>query len=166
MATAPTVMQSTESFVQRDYSAAAKRSLARKPALFINNEWVPSTHGATVAVEDPSIGREIARIVDASKADVDRAVGAARAAFDDGRWSNLPPNKRERIINKLADLIEAHAAEFAELEAIDNGKPVGMAGAIDVPGAVDMLRYMAGWASKLGGEMIEPQGVPRGTMLS
>ncbi len=166
MATATTVMQSAASFNQLDYSAAAKRTLARKPALFINNEWVPSTHGATVAVEDPSIGREIARIVDASKADVDRAVGAARAAFDDGRWSNLPPNKRERIINKLADLIEAHAAEFAELESIDNGKPIGMAGAIDVPGAVDMLRYMAGWASKLGGEFIEPQGVPRGTMLS
>ena len=147
-------------------TAAAKRVLARKPALFINNEWVSSTHDATIAVEDPSVGREIARIVDASKADVDRAVGAARAAFDDGRWSNLPPNKRERIINKLADLIEAHAAEFAELEAIDNGKPIGMASAVEVPGAVDMLRYMAGWASKLGGELIEPQGVPRGTVLS
>jgi phenylacetaldehyde dehydrogenase len=166
MATAPTVMQSAASFNQPDYSAAAKRALARKPALFINNEWVPSTHAATVAVEDPSTAREISRIVDASKADVDRAVGAARAAFDDGRWSNLPPNKRERIINRLADLIEAHAAEFAELEAIDNGKPVGMATVVDVPGAIDMLRYMAGWASKIGGEMIEPQGTPRGAMLS
>ena len=166
MATAPTVMQSTASFNQPDYSAAAKRSLARKPALFINNEWVRSTHDATVAVEDPSIGREISRIVDASEADVDRAVKAARTAFDDGRWSNLPPNKRERTINKLADLIEAHAAEFAELEAIDNGKPVGMATMVDIPGAIDMLRYMAGWASKLGGEFIEPQGVPRGAMLS
>jgi phenylacetaldehyde dehydrogenase len=166
MATAPTVMQSTASFNQPDYSAAAKRSLARKPALFINNEWVRSTHDATVAVEDPSVGREISRIVDASEADVDRAVKAARTAFDDGRWSNLPPNKRERTINKLADLIEAHAAEFAELEAIDNGKPVGMATMVDIPGAVDMLRYMAGWASKLGGEFIEPQGVARGAMLS
>ncbi len=166
MATARTDIQSSASFVQLDYSPAAKRALARQPALFINNEWVRSTHNATLVVEDPSVGREITRIVDASDADVDRAVAAARAAFDDGRWSNLPPNKRERIINKLADLIEAHAAEFAEIEAIDNGKPVGMAGAIDVPGAVDMLRYMAGWASKLGGEFIEPQGVPRGKMLS
>src|ERR1700722_11246149 len=166
MATAPTVMQSTASFNQPDYSAAAKRSLARKPALFINNEWVRSTHDATVAVEDPSIGREISRIVDASEADVDRAVAAARGAFDDGRRSNLPPNKRERTINKLADLIEAHAAEFAELEAIDNGKPVSMASAVDIPGAVDMLRYMAGWASKLGGELLEPQGLPRGKMFS
>src|SRR5580658_9477455 len=167
MATAQPVI-STESFVQRSYSAAVMRALAREPALFINNEWVRSSHGATVAVavEDPSVGREISRIADASDADVNRAVAAARAAFDDGRWSNLPPNRRERIINKLADLIEAHAAEFAELEAIDNGKPVGMASVIDVPGAVDMLRYMAGWASKVGGELIEPQGVPRGKMFS
>ena len=156
----------TESFAQLEYSASAKKSLARKPALFINNEWVSSTHGATIAVEDPSTGKEVARIVDASDADVDRAVAAARAAFDDGRWSNLPPNKRERIINKLADLIEAHTAEFAELEAIDNGKPVGMATMVDLPAAVDHLRYMAGWASKLGGETMQPQGAPRGTFFS
>src|SRR5277367_4890826 len=166
MATAPTVMQSADSFIQSEYSAAAKRSLARKPALFINNEWVRSTEDATFAVEDPSIGREIARIVDASKADVDRAVGAARTAFDDGRWSNLPPNKRERVINKLADLIEAHTAEFAELEAIDNGKPIGMATVVDIPAAIDQLRYMAGWASKLNGDLIEPQALPRGTVFS
>src|SRR5882762_9811099 len=130
MATSPTVMQSSDSFTQLDYSAAAKRAMARQPAIFINNEWVPSTHSATIEVEDPSTGREISRIVDASDADVDRAVGAARAAFDDGRWSNLPPKQRERTINKLADLIAAHAAEFAELEAIDNGKPVGVAAQI------------------------------------
>src|ERR1700691_306265 len=116
MATAPTIMQSTASFNQPDYSAAAKRALAREPALFINNEWVRSSHGATVAVEDPSVGREISRIADASDADVNRAVSAARAAFDDGRWSNLPPNRRERIINKLADLVEAHGAEFSGVE--------------------------------------------------
>jgi phenylacetaldehyde dehydrogenase len=155
-----------DSFIQPDYSPAAKRALARAPALFINNEWVRSTHGATLVVEDPSIGKEVSRIVDASNADVDRAVAAARAAFDDGRWSNLPPNRRERIINKLADLLEANAGELAELEAIDNGKPVGMARVVDVPAAVDHLRYMAGWASKLGGELIEPQSLPRGTVFS
>jgi phenylacetaldehyde dehydrogenase len=157
---------SAEAWHQPDYSAAAKRVLGRKPALFINNEWVASTHGATLIVEDPSTRKEIARIVDASDADVDRAVAAARAAFDDGRWSDLAPNKRERIINKLADLIEAHGAEFAELEAIDNGKPVGMATVVDIPAAVDHLRYMAGWASKLGGDLIEPQSLPRGTVFS
>ncbi len=166
MATVRPIISNAEPFIQLDYSPAAKRALARKPALFINNEWVRSTHDATIAVEDPSTGREVSRIVDASDADVDRAVAAARTAFDDGRWSNLPPNQRERIINRLADLIEAHAAEFAELEAIDNGKPVGMATMVDIPGSLDQLRYMAGWASKLGGELIEPQALPRGTVFS
>jgi phenylacetaldehyde dehydrogenase len=166
MATVQSEVRPSESWLQPDYSAASVRNLARQPALFINNTWVNSTHGATLAVEDPSSGKEICRIVDASDADVDRAVAATRAAFDDGRWSNLPPNKRERIINKLADLIESHAAEFAELEAIDNGKPVGMAIAVDIPAAVDQLRYMAGWASKLGGDLIEPQSTPRGAFFS
>src|SRR3954454_17523986 len=166
MATVQSQVAAAPSWMQLDYSAASVRALARKPALFINNQWVSSTHGETLAVEDPSSGKEICRIVDASDADVDRAGAAARAAFDDGRWSNLPPNKRERIINKLADLIESHATELAELESIDNGKPVGMARVVDVPAAVDHLRYMAGWASKLGGEVIEPQSTPRGAFFS
>jgi phenylacetaldehyde dehydrogenase len=166
MAVEHAVTRQPDSLAQLEYSAAAKRALARKPALFINNEWVRSTHGATLVVEDPCTGKEISRIVDASDADVDRAVAAARAAFDDGRWSNLPPNKRERIINKLADLLEANAGEFAELEAIDVGKPVGFAKVVDIPASVDHLRYMAGWASKIGGEVMDPQGLPRGTTFS
>jgi phenylacetaldehyde dehydrogenase len=166
MATAQADLNLPNSLIQPEYSPAAKRALARSPALFINNEWVRSTHSATLAVEDPSVGKEVARIVDASNADVDRAVAAARAAFDDGRWSNLPPARRERIINKLADRLEAHADELAELESIDNGKPVGFARAIDVPAAIDHLRYMAGWASKLGGELIEPMSLPRGHVFS
>ena len=166
MASVQPIVKDADSFQQRDYSPAAKRALARKPALFVNNEWVSSTHGATLIVEDPSTGREVGRIADASDADVDRAVAAARVAFDDGRWSDLPPKVRERTINKLADLIEAHTAEFAELEAIDNGKPIGFATMVDVPGAVDHLRYMAGWASKLGGEVIDPLGLPRGKVFS
>ncbi|MBV9913383.1 MAG: aldehyde dehydrogenase family protein [Sinobacteraceae bacterium] len=166
MASVQPIAPNFDVFTQREYSAGAKRALARKPALFINNEWVSSSHGATLVVEDPSTRKEVSRIVDASDADVDRAVAAARAAFDDGRWSNLPPRARERIINKLADLIEANAAEFAELEAIDNGKPVGMAAVVDVQAAVDQLRYMAGWASKLGGELLEPMALPRGTVFS
>ena len=166
MATVQPIVEDSGSFVQREYSPAAKRALARKPALFINNEWVASTHGATLIVEDPSTGREVGRIVDASDADVDRAVAAARAAFDDGRWSNLPPKVRERTINKLANLLEANLAELAELEAIDNGKPVGFAKMVDIPGSIDHLRYMAGWASKLGGEVLDPQALPRGTVFS
>jgi len=166
MATVQPLVHDSASFVQREYSTAAKRALARKPALFINNEWVSSSHGATLIIEDPSTGREVGRIVDASDADVDRAVAAARAAFDDGRWSDLPPKARERTINKLADLLEAHSAELAELEAIDVGKPVGFAKVVDIPGAVDHLRYMAGWASKLGGEVQDPLALPRGAFFS
>src|SRR5437762_9053428 len=166
MATVHPIVEHTDSFVQRDYSPAAKRALERRPELFINNEWLSPTHGSTLIVEDPATGREVGRIADASDADVDRAVATARGAFDDGRWSNLPPKVRERTINKLADLIEAHAAEFAELEAIDNGKPVGFATMVDIPGAVDHLRYMAGWASKLGGEVMDSLALPRGTVFS
>lgn len=166
MATAQETMKAPGNFAQPDYSDAAKHALARKPVLFIDNEWVASSHDATIAIEDPSTGKEVGRIVDASQTDVDRAVAAARAAFEDGRWSNLPPNQRERIMNKLADLIEAHAAEFAELEAIDVGKPVGMATVVDIPASIDHLRYMAGWISKMGGEVMEPQGMPRGSMFS
>jgi phenylacetaldehyde dehydrogenase len=150
---------------QRDYSTAAKKALSRKPALFINNEWVASSHDATIPVEDPSSAREISRIVDASDKDVDRAVAAARHAFDDGRWTGLAPMQRERIMHKLADLLEAHADEFAELEAIDNGKPKGMAGAVDIPGAISQIRFMAGWASKLNGEVIQPYTMPAGTVF-
>ena len=151
---------------QREYSDAAKQFLSRAPRLFINNEFVSSSHDATIAVEDPSSGREIARIVDASDADVNRAVAAARRAFDDGRWSGLPPMVRDRTINRLADLLEAHADEFAELEAIDNGKPKGMAAAVDIPGAVSQLRFMAGWSAKVAGETTQPYTIPNGTVFS
>jgi phenylacetaldehyde dehydrogenase len=151
---------------QREYSVAAKQALGRKPALFINNEWVNSSHSKVLDVEDPSCRKIVSHIVDASDQDVDRAVAAARAAFDDGRWSDLPPMVREGMMHRLADLIEKHGNEFAELEAIDNGKPVGMAARVDIPASVNMIRYMAGWASKLSGEMIEPIAVPRGAMHS
>lgn len=154
------------SYQQRAYSKAAERFLARKPALFINNEWVASSHDATIPVEDPSTGKIVAHVADASDRDVDRAVAAARAAFDDGRWSGLPPMARERIMNRLADLIEANAAEFAELEAIDNGKPMGMAAAVDIPGAISQLRFMAGWASKVAGETTAPYTLPAGMVFS
>ncbi|HYD24406.1 MAG TPA: aldehyde dehydrogenase family protein [Croceibacterium sp.] len=151
--------------VQPEYSAAAKKALARKPQLFINGEWVDSSHDKTIDHEDPSTGKVIGQFVDASDKDVDRAVAAARTAFDDGRWTDLPPIVREGMIRRLADLLEAHADEFAELEAIDNGKPKGMAGAIDIPGAISQLRYMAGWTSKLNGETIAPYTFPKGMLF-
>ena len=151
---------------QREYSQAAKDFLARKPQLFINNEWVDSSHGAVIDVEDPSSGKVIGHVVDASDKDVDRAVAAARAAVDDNRWFGLPPMVRESTMLRLADLLEADADFLAELEAIDNGKPVGMAGAVDIPGAISQIRFMAGWASKTGGQVINPYTMPTGTVFS
>ncbi|HEY0412050.1 MAG TPA: aldehyde dehydrogenase family protein [Allosphingosinicella sp.] len=149
---------------QPDYSEAARKALAREPALFIDGEWVRSSHDKIIAVYDPSTGRQIASIADASDADVDRAVAAARTAFDDGRWSRLPPYQRERLIEKLADLIEANMADLAELESIDNGKPRAMSQGVDLPSSVATLRYMAGWATKISGEHVEPNGVPVGSI--
>ncbi|MFM5954422.1 MAG: aldehyde dehydrogenase family protein, partial [Novosphingobium sp.] len=151
---------------QRAYSPAAQAFLARKPALFINNEWVSSSHDKVIAVEDPTSGKIVGHVADASDKDVDRAVAAARAAFDDGRWSGLPPIVRDRTMNRLADLLEANADLFAELEAIDNGKAKGMAGAVDVPGAISQLRFMAGWASKVAGETTAPYTMPAGAVFS
>ena len=149
---------------QPDYSDSVRSLLSRSPQLFINGEWVDSSHGETIAVYDPSTGKEIARIADASDADVDRAVAAARTAFDDGRWSGLPPYMRQRIMEKLADLIEAHLDELAELESIDNGKPKTVSSRLDIPACVMTLRYMAGWATKIVGEHVEPTAYPTGSM--
>src|SRR4051794_623609 len=149
---------------QPDYSEAARKMLAREPALFIDGAWVRSTHDKVIAVYDPSTGKEIASVVDASDADVDRAVAAARKAFDDGRWSGLPPYQRQRLIERLADLLEANVADLAELESIDNGKPRMVSQGYDLPKSVETLRYMAGWATKISGEHVEPNGAPVGSV--
>ena len=156
----------TLAYTQPAYSAAVEKTLGRKPQLFINGEWVDSSHGALLDVEDPSTGKVISQIVDASEKDVDRAVAAARTAFDDGRWSSLPALQREKTMIRLAELIEANADELAELEAIDNGKPKSIAGAVDVPGAANQIRFMAGWAGKLAGETPTPYGLPQGATFA
>jgi phenylacetaldehyde dehydrogenase len=149
---------------QPAYSDAVQQLLTREPALFINGEWVSSTGEKTIPVYDPSTGRQVASFADASDQDVDRAVQAARTAFDDGRWSGLSPYQRERLISRLADLIEANIPELAELESIDNGKPRTASQGYDMPKCVQTLRYMAGWATKISGEHIEPSGYPAGTL--
>jgi phenylacetaldehyde dehydrogenase len=149
---------------QPDYSDAANGALARSPALFVDGGWVASTHGKTVAVFDPSTGRQIATVADASDEDIDRAVAAARRAFDDGRWTGLPPARRARLMERLADLIERDLVDLAELESIDNGKPRAASQGYDIPRCVETLRYAAGWATKLSGEHIEPAGFPAGSI--
>jgi len=148
---------------QPRYSDPVEAFLARKPQLFIGGEWVDPQTDKTLPVIDPSTGETISAIPDSSNEDVNRAVAAARVAFDDGRWTGLPPIARETMIHQLANLILQNADELAELEAVDNGKPRSMAAALDIPGSAGMLHYMAGWATKIAGETIAPMVAPGGS---
>src|SRR5580698_6583211 len=135
-------------------SPAAARFLAKELKLFINGEWVAAKSGKTFPVEDPATEETIAHAPAGDKADIDLAVAAARRAFETGPWSRISPADRSRLVWRLGDLLEQHSDEFAELEALDNGKPVTNARKGDVQGSIDMFRYMAGWATRLNGETI------------
>ena len=148
---------------QPAYSDRLNAQFSKAPMLFINGEWTPSSHDTTIPVYDPATEREIARIVDASEADVDKAVAAARTAFDDGRWTGLPPAARQNMLLKLASLVDENADELAEIEAVDNGKPYGIARNFDIPRCAEILRYMAGWIAKINGDSLDPLGAPTGT---
>jgi phenylacetaldehyde dehydrogenase len=143
-------------------SAAAASFLQKAPRLLIDGEWVESQSGRLVPVFDPASGQQIAETADAGDADVDRAVTAARRALEQGPWSKLLPSQREALIWRLADLIDEHADELAELESIDNGKTKFMAGIIDVAGSRDYFRYMAGWATKIEGATFDISVPARG----
>jgi acyl-CoA reductase-like NAD-dependent aldehyde dehydrogenase len=121
--------------------------------LLIGADWVEAADGRTFETIDPATGETIASVAHAGTEDVDRAVAAAAAALD-GAWGKLPPAGRSILMNKLADLIEANTEELAQLESLDNGKPVSIAAKVDVPGSVDHLRYYAGWPTKIEGETI------------
>ena len=143
-------------------------SFLRRPArLLIGGEWVESESAARVPVTDPATGREIASVADANGADVDKAVAAAREAFDRGAWPTMSPAAREALLWRLSDLIDKHADELAELESIDNGKTKFMASIVDVPGARNYFRYMAGWATKIEGSTIDVSiGAPPGVRVN
>src|SRR5579859_1475963 len=119
--------------------------------LLINGELVDSSAGKTVDVIGPASGESIAQVPESSVEDVERAVSAARGAFEDGRWSDLPHGARAAILEKLATLLEAHAGELAELESQDAGKPIKLARDSDIPFAIDNLHFFAGAARHLAG---------------
>jgi phenylacetaldehyde dehydrogenase len=129
--------------------------LAKSRRMLIGGEWVDALAGETLPVVDPANGETFCRVPAGEAADIDRAVGAAQRAFESGDWPKMRPVDRERLLLKLADLLEANAQEFAELEAIDNGKPVIMARHVDVGLSVDFIRYMAGWATKIEGSTMD-----------
>jgi len=122
--------------------------------LFINGQWVDAASGKTFATPNPATGETLATVAEGDAEDINRAVRAARAAFEDGPWSRMTPSERGRIIWKIGDLILAHDEELAQLESLDNGKPYAVAKGADVPLAADLFHYMAGWATKIEGNTI------------
>ena len=133
--------------------------LSQPRRMLIGGEWVESASGKTFPVVNPATGREMAKVYEGDKEDIDRAVKAARQAFESGAWRTMTPSQRGRLIWKLGDLIEANLEEFAQLDTLDNGKPITWSRAADVPLAVDLFHYMAGWATKIEGNTI-PLSVP------
>ena len=142
--------------VQMDEKVSSYLSKNRK--MLINGQWVEAVSGKTFPTYNPATGEVMARVAEGDREDIDRAVKAARAAFETGPWSKMTPSERGRLIWKLGDLLEQNLEEFAELEMLDNGKPLKVARAADVPLAVDLFRYMAGWATKIEGNTIPIAG--------
>ncbi|MEU4234502.1 aldehyde dehydrogenase family protein [Nonomuraea sp. NPDC026600] len=121
--------------------------------LFIDGRWVDAASGKTFATPNPATGQMLAQVAEADAEDVDRAVRAARQAFE-GPWSRMTASERGRIIWRIGDLILEHLEELAQLESLDNGKPLAVARVADVPLAADLFHYMAGWATKIEGNTI------------
>jgi phenylacetaldehyde dehydrogenase len=128
--------------------------IATPRRLFIDGQWVDAASGATFETPNPATGETLATVAEGDAEDIDRAVRAARRAFDDGPWGRMTPSDRGRVIWRIGDLILDHVEELAQLETLDNGKPLGVARAADVPLAADLFHYMAGWATKIEGNSI------------
>src|SRR5580658_3634460 len=125
--------------------------------LLIDNRWIPAESGKTFATVNPATGEEICQVAEADAADVEKAVKAARAAFE-GPWRKMRASERGRMLYRLADLIEKNADQLARLESLDNGKPLSIAKAVDVAKTVACYRYFAGWADKVQGKTIPIDG--------
>jgi acyl-CoA reductase-like NAD-dependent aldehyde dehydrogenase len=144
----------TASALPEVLSDAARAFAAGPHRLVIGGERAAAADGRSFETLDPATGRPIAEVPQAGAEDVDRAVRAARAAFDDGRWNGIAAAQRTRAMLALADAVEAHADELAELESLDNGKPVKLAKRVDVALAAEHLRYFAGWPTKIAGDTL------------
>jgi aldehyde dehydrogenase (NAD+) len=126
--------------------------------LLIGNRWVPSESGETFATLNPATGEEICQVAAAGPTDVDKAVRAAREAFECGPWRRMNASERGKLLYRLADMMEQNGDELARLEALDNGKPVTVAKRVDVAKSVACYRYFAGWADKIQGKTIPIDG--------
>ncbi|MCZ6828444.1 MAG: aldehyde dehydrogenase family protein [Gammaproteobacteria bacterium] len=135
---------------------ATREFLAQEHRLYIDGEWVAAETGKSFAVLDPATGEQVSRAAEGEAADINRAVDAARRAFENRAWQDMKPALRERLLHRLADLMEERTDILAELDSIDNGKTVGIAGGVDIPCAIDCFRFMAGIPSKLQGSTLKP----------
>ena len=129
----------------------------RRYQLFIDGQFVDAESGKTFTSPNPATGETFAEVAEADKADIDKAVAAARKAFE-GKWSKMSARDRGRLMYKLSQLIERDTPQLAELETSDNGKPIKESTYIDLPSVVENFEYFAGWATKIEGETIPVPG--------
>jgi len=122
--------------------------------LLIDGKWVPAASGKTFEVKNPATGATIGYAAEGDKADIDAAVRAARRALEGGPWPAMTPSERSKMVWRVGDLIAKYNDELAELESLDNGKPLAVARVADVPLAADIFQYMAGWSTKIEGKTI------------
>ena len=127
--------------------------------MLIGGQWVAAASGKTFETLNPATGKTLAQVAEGDAEDINRAVVAARKAFESGPWPKMTPSQRGRLLWRVAELIEEHADELALLETLDNGKPIKYSKASDVPLTADHFRYFAGWATKIEGETI-PVSIP------
>jgi phenylacetaldehyde dehydrogenase len=128
--------------------------LATPKKLLIDGKWVAAVSGKTFEVKNPATADTIARAAEGDRADVDLAVRAARRAFESGPWATMSPSERSKVLWRVGDLITKYADELAEIESLDNGKPMAVARVADVALAADIFHYMAGWCTKIEGKTI------------
>ena len=128
--------------------------LASRPELLlIDGQHVPSASGRTFKTLNPATEQVIATVAEGNEVDVDRAVAAARRAFE-GPWRTMRASERGQILLRLVALMKRHANEIAALESLDAGKPISGVLRQDLPAAIDTLAYYAGWADKISGEVV------------
>jgi acyl-CoA reductase-like NAD-dependent aldehyde dehydrogenase len=138
-------------------SAKSASETPRKYQLFIDGKWVDAESGKTFETPNPATGATLAEVAEGDKADIDKAVAAARRALE-GKWSKVSARDRGRMLYKLSQLIEAKTPELAALETADNGKPIKETSYVDLPQVVENFEYFAGWATKIEGETIPVPG--------
>ncbi|XP_064217413.1 retinal dehydrogenase 2 isoform X3 [Aotus nancymaae] len=154
------------SFLDTDSSFPRERFLSHgdgpgvsKQEIFINNEWQNSESGRVFPVYNPATGEQVCEVQEADKADIDKAVQAARLAFSLGSvWRRMDASERGRLLDKLADLVERDRAVLATMESLNGGKPFLQAFYVDLQGVIKTLRYYAGWADKIHGMTIPVDG--------